>query len=356
MNDIRKANNRTVAICGFSTTTLGALKNIGPEVEVWTLNHAFVMDWAFPRFDRVFELHKREWYLRQGVHTLERYYEWLKQPHPFPVYMQDVEPEFPASVRYPIEEVNQFVFGKLLRGSERNLYYTSSFSYMLALAVFEGVKRVEVYGVDMLNDTEFNYQKPAGELMIGVALGHGVEVVLQPNCGLCQAQLYAYDRVPSADRKRAEELAGLYEREHERYKAAAESEAAKVNAFVEKDPKGYMQAAAYSAMYTGGGKILRHLLEGDAYYFGRQHLEDERHKYHKLEENALALTNEKHAAYLTYAALDTDGGAGRAWAEYQQARWSMYAYSGARQALQHLIDECDMRVIPDNLRLEIVDV
>src|SRR5574343_192141 len=104
---------------------------------------------------------------------------------------------------------------------------------------------------------------------------------------------------------------------------------------------------------ASGRKILRHLLEGDAYYFGRQHLEDERHKYHKLEENALALTNEKHAAYMTYAAIDTDGGAGRAWAEYQQARWSMYAYSGARQALQHLIDECDMKVIPDNLRLEI---
>jgi hypothetical protein len=33
----------------------------------------------------------------------------------------------------------------------------------------------------------------------------------------------------------------------------------------------------------------------------------------------------------------------------------MYAYSGARQAVQKLIDECDMRVVPDEMRLEIIE-
>jgi len=347
-------NNRTIAIAGFSSTTLGALKD-SRAGEIWTLNHAFVVEGSFPRFDRVFELHKYGWFLRNGQYRLTRYRNWLRQKHPFPVYMQKEYKSFPSSVRYPVEEVNQYIFGKLLRGEERNLYYTSTISYMLALAIYEQVQRIELYGVDMTNDTEYYYQKPGGELMIGVALGHGIEVALQPNSELCKAQLYAYDRVPAADRKRAEELAVLYEREHAHYKAETITMSELFNKRINKDPTAYMLAAANSAMYSGGAQILRSLLSGDSYFFGRQHLEDERHKYRKQEEHWLALTNEKHAIYKTYSILDTDGQTGLTWKEYLNTRWSMYANSGARQAIQKLIDECDMRVVPNELRMEIVN-
>lgn len=347
-------NNKTVAIAGFSTTTLGGLQTSKAD-EIWTLNHAFVMSFAFPRFDRVFELHKYGWFIRKGEHKLTKYYNWLRQKHSFPVYMQQVYKSFPSSVRYPREEVDEICFGKLLRGEERNLYYTSSFSYMVGLAILEGFKRIEIYGVDMTNDTEYNFQKPGGELMIGLALGHGIEVVLSPNSALCKAQLYAYDRVPSADRKRAVELAERYEKEHQRFKKETEIQAGLVNRLKEKDPKYYMMAAAFSAMYTGASMVLRHLLEGDDYYFGRQHLENERHKYYTAEEEWLAITNERHSAFKVLATVDTDGQTGKAWKDYLEARWAMYANSGARQALQKLIDECDMRVVPEELRFEIKD-
>jgi hypothetical protein len=347
-------NTRTIAIAGFSTTTLGALKDTQAD-EIWTVNHAFVMEWAFPRFDRVFEVHKYGWFLRKGQYRLVKYRNWLRQKHDFPIYMQKQYKSFPASVRYPVEDVNKYIFGKLLRGDEINLYYTSSFSYMLGLAIYEGVSRVEIYGVDMTNDTEYNYQKPGGELMIGVALGHGIEVALQPNSDLCKAQLYAYDRVPAASRKRAEELAVLYEREHARYKTIAEEQVKLVNSRKEKSPTAYLYASALSAMYTGGEKILKHILEGDEYFFGRQTLENERHKNRKAEEQWMAETNKRHAVYTTFADLDTDGNTGAKWRDYIEARWSMYAYSGARQAVQKLIDECDMRVVPDEMRLEIIE-
>jgi hypothetical protein len=346
--------NKTVAIAGFSTTTLPALKDSKAD-EIWTLNHAFVMGFAIPRIDRVFEIHKYGWFLRKGQYQLTNYRKWLRKKHPFPIYMQKEYKSFPSSVRYPIEEVHEYIFGHLLRNGERNLYYQSSFSYMMALAIYEGVSRIEIYGVDMTNDTEYNYQKPSGELMIGVALGHGIDVVLQPNSGLCKAQLYAYDRVPAADRKRAEYFADLYEKEHIKFKAETETQAALFNKLESTNPAPYMLASAFSSMYTGAARVMRHLLEGDEYYFGRQHLEDERRKYLKQEESALALTNEKHSAYKTYALIDTDGNTGRIWKEYIETRWSMYAYSGARQAIQKLIDECDMRVVPDYLRLELKD-
>jgi len=315
------------------------------------------MEWAFPRFDRIFELHKYGWFLRKGQHRLTKYHNWLHQAHPFPIYMQKEYKSFPSSVRYPIEAVNDLVFGKLLRGGKPNLYYTSSFGYMLGLAILEEIPRVEIYGIDMTNETEYWYQKHAAEFMIGVALGRGMEVVLHPLSELCKAQQYGYDQVPAADRKRAEELAVLYEHEHERYKATCEDLVDVVNnGRKEEDQTSYMLASAMSATYTGGAKVLRHLLEGDGYYFGRQHLEDERKRYRETEEHYLAMTNEKHSAFKTYAVLDTDGQTGRVWQEYLRTRWSMYAHSGARQAVQKLIDECDMRVVPDELRLEIKDV
>lgn len=342
---------KTVAITGFALPTLGALPNTQAD-EVWTLNHAFVMN--FPRMDRCFELHKKEWFLREELPSLQRYREWLQTPHPFPIYMQAVDPEFPASVRYPFEEVSQDIFSRLLRGTERNLYYTSSFSYMLALAIYERFERIEIYGVEMSTETEYGYQKPSGELMIGVALGRGIEVVLQPNSELCRALLYAYDRVPAAGRPRVEALEQYYLAEHERFHRAAGELAEAFNRRELPDPSAYMEAMARSAMNRGAARVLK-ALKASAYYLGRQHLERARGHYRDQEEHWLALTNERHAAYNTHAVLNTDDGAGRAWKEYLEARYQMYWQSGARQAIQKLIDECDMKVVDDPLRLEIVD-
>ncbi len=345
---------KSVAIAGFAFTTLDALKDSQAD-EIWTLNHAFLMAWAFPRFDRVFEIHKLDWALRPELPKSGEYEAWLKEPHPFPIYMQEASPEYPASVRYPFEEVCADVFGKLLRGGEMNPYFTSSFSYMLALAVYEKFERVELYGIEMATDTEYYFQKPSGELMIGVALGRGVEVVLQPQSKLCRAQLYAYDRVPAVERTRAEYLLGLYQKEHERYNQEYKDLREGFNQRQHNDEQALMKAHALTATYDGGAGMLHKLITEGEYYLGRQSLEKQRIAYRQEEESWLARCNEALAVYKTYTRLDTDGQAGQKWKEYLAARWNMYAYSGARQALQKLIHECDMKVVPDNLRLEILD-
>jgi hypothetical protein len=38
-----------------------------------------------------------------------------------------------------------------------------------------------------------------------------------------------------------------------------------------------------------------------------------------------------------------------------EARYNLYYYSGARMAVQKLIDECDMKVVPELLVREITD-
>ena len=346
--------SRSVAITGFSQFTSDLIKDTQAD-EIWTLNHAFVLGEQFPRIDRLFELHKYGWALRKGVHRLDKYYNFLRRKHSYPIYMQKQYKSFPASVRYPIEDVNDFVFGKLLRDDKPNLYYTSSFGYMLAIAVFEGFDAIEIHGIDMTNETEYNYQKHAAELMIGFAMGKGATVILHPRTELCKAQLYGYDRVPAADRKRAVELLNMFQTEHKRYHAESQTHADKLNSGLTRDGDGYMQAVAYASMYAGGIQYLENQLAGDEYYFGRQKLENDRRRYWAEEERLLAQTNQLHAVFESYSKLDTDGSTGKKWQEYIKTRSDMFAYSGVRQSIQKLLDECDMRVVSDTLRLEIRD-
>ncbi len=60
---------------------------------------------------------------------------------------------------------------------------------MLALAIYEAVtlkniKRIAIYGVDMGVSTEYNYQKPNMEYLIGFARGKGISVYVPPQCEL----------------------------------------------------------------------------------------------------------------------------------------------------------------------------
>lgn len=369
---------RTVAIVGFSYLTGDRISTTQAD-EIWTLNHAFVLtneniqseiertedqkriDYlkklpSLPRIDRVFEIHQLDWALRRGKYRLTKYEDWIKQAHDFPVYMQDHYPDFPSSVKYPLDEVNQNIFSYLLRDGNPNPYYTSSFGYMIALAIHEGTwTDIEIHGVDMGNETEFGYQKPAGELMIGVAMGRNITVHLHPDTQLCKAQLYGYDRVPSASRGRAEELLEMYRREHARYMQEQHSQAEILNGGITRDASGYMEACAYGAMYAGAIQLLERQLSGDEYYFGRQSLETLRHNHFQEEEKWLAETNRRHAQFDAYSKIDTDGQTGKVWQEFIEARNQMYALSGARQVAQKLIDECDMRVVTDQLRLEVRD-
>jgi len=64
----------------------------------------------------------------------ELHYEWLKEEHDFPIYMDDVYPEFPSSVRYPIEWAVD-TYGR---------HFTSSMSYFFPIAEQDGFDRIEI--------------------------------------------------------------------------------------------------------------------------------------------------------------------------------------------------------------------
>lgn len=55
-------------------------------------------------------------------------------------------------------------------------YFSNTVDYALALAIFEGFKEIDLYGVNMANGTEYAYQKPGVDFWCGMAMGKGVKV------------------------------------------------------------------------------------------------------------------------------------------------------------------------------------
>ena len=339
---------RTIAIVGFSNLTLPYLlaRDLS-DVEIWTMNHAFVLgEEKIPRIDRLYEIHKKEWFLRKELPSAQEYWEWLTQPHDFPIYMQEVDPAIPSSARYPYDEIVEDIFTPLKRGVEINPYFTSSVSFMLAHAIYERVDRIEIYGIEMATGTEYAYQKPGGEFMIGAAIARGIEVVLHPLSELCKARLYGYDLVPNIALPRTQELLSFYQQKFEEHKARMLATVEQYNQSENKDKDAVLELTAYTDAYYGAITVLERLMGESDYYLGRQNLERQATTYRSRMEYHKAITNMKRSEF--NATQDP-----KIWKEYLDARATMYANMGATQVVEKLIDECDMVVIKPELVLTI---
>ena len=179
-----KSKLRRLALVGFSNTNRDLAPFDNPDYEIWSLNHSWGMEFL-KRCDVYFDLHPHSWIVQAvGKSEPERQHlEWLQQPHNFPIYMQEKFPEFPASVRYPIERIRKKYAD----------FHTSSLSYMLALAIDMGYTWIEVYGFDMAADSEYNYQRDSAEYFLGLAMGMGIHIYVPDNCPLLKGRIYAFN-------------------------------------------------------------------------------------------------------------------------------------------------------------------
>jgi hypothetical protein len=193
-----------IAIVGFSESSRDLAPYNDPEFEIWACNHVYRF---IPRGDVWFELHHHDELAVKYGENWEEYREWLTE-QTMPVYMQEAYPEFPSSVRFPIEDVCQeFGFtesycegGPGVVGPRKEKWratFKSSLSYMLALALMqEGVKEIHIYGVDMIIDSEWGFQRHNLYLFMGWARGMGIKLVLPEESGLLKegtCDLYAYE-------------------------------------------------------------------------------------------------------------------------------------------------------------------
>ena len=166
---------KTVALVGHapSTRDMAPFKDGG--VEVWTMNDAFA--WI-PRATRWFEIHERSVYDNPARRTAG-YIEHLANFHG-PVYMQYPDPRIPNAVPFDMAAM-QAKYGTV---------FGSSFAWMIALAIEEGFKRIELYGCDLASATEYEEQRESTTYWIGMARGLGIDFYLPLGCPLLTRPSY----------------------------------------------------------------------------------------------------------------------------------------------------------------------
>ena len=171
----------TVAIIGSHPRTRKEFDFNRTDCDIWVFNEA-VSNKTLPRADAVFQMHEEAIWRNPGNRNDPHHLEWLNTQKDCVVYMQDEYKDVNKSVRFPLEEItDRFHIS----------YFTSSVSYALALACFQGYKRLELYGVEMETNTEYKYQRDGVTLWLGVALGLGIEV--DAHIGMFDQPLYGYE-------------------------------------------------------------------------------------------------------------------------------------------------------------------
>jgi len=192
----KRQGKKTVAIVGGDWTT-GSWAPWG-GIAVWGINELHGYPWyKVEGVSRWFQLHHKESFTRE--HHLN-HWEWLQEEHPFPIYMQQVYDDVPSSVKYPLREIQKELIGNFYRGEEKmEKLFTSTMSYEVALALYEGYERIELFGISLVLGGEYAHQREALAFWNGKADGMGVEVWMPEECALLMAPLYAYEEVRKGD-------------------------------------------------------------------------------------------------------------------------------------------------------------
>lgn len=141
---------------------------------------------------------------------------WLAvQAKNIPIWLMDAREEVPDAKVYPTEEVFQFFS---LDGRKRNTYFTNSISWMLGKAIMdltemkdgrrvakEGAE-IGVWGVDMMmaggEGSEYGYQRPSCEYLIGVAQGYGIKMHVPDESDLLKTAFVYGDAKSAVFRKK----------------------------------------------------------------------------------------------------------------------------------------------------------
>jgi len=229
--------SKKVAIIGFASSSRNLAPFDDPSFEIWGLNSLYVF---LPRWDRWFEIHPKAHFmkdLKRGELQMAGldHYKWLQdQPGPdkpkhSPIYMQEAYPEIPASVKWPRDEINRWTTAMFGPQAELD-YFTSTPGEMVATAIYEGYGEIHLYGVDLLQDEEYAYQRPSCEYWLGIARGLGISVYVPPASALLKANyVYGYTE-PAVEFGTLKPLVTFFEQQNAKMEQAQVQVAASVNA------------------------------------------------------------------------------------------------------------------------------
>ena len=177
---------KTLALVGFAPSTRKQAPWDDESITIAGLNEEYKFPWFKRKSGNLiwFQIHDRAVFSRPNNHNDPHHWEWLQEKHEFPIYMQQEWKDIPSSVNFPVEDIYK-EFGN---------YFTSTMPFIMAWAVLNGYKRLELYGLDMASGTEYLYQRPNMHYFIGFLRGKGIDIYIPPNSKLMKGYAkYAYE-------------------------------------------------------------------------------------------------------------------------------------------------------------------
>lgn len=177
-----------VAIIGTAPSSRDKAPFNDPSWTIWACSPGNMN--VLPRVDAWFEIHNNL-LLPENVSYGAPYIEWLKK-QTFPVYMQDAS-LVPNATPLPKDELVG-MFGKY--------FFTSSFAWMMAMAMKMGAAEIALFGVDMASKNEYILQRPGGHYFMQLAASRGIKVSVPFESDLAQPPaLYGFDQSTPFARK-----------------------------------------------------------------------------------------------------------------------------------------------------------
>jgi len=175
--------------------------------EFWGINYMWELEGFEP--DRVYDMHNLYWYRdSENIEKLVYHWEeWVTQPKDAEFWTVLDYPEVPDCKVYPVRDVIDTLLSDFKRDSDEGYkeiaFFNSSFDYLMAHAIYEHVKGIadhsviELYGWSMgwmghQSETEYRYQLPGLTFWTGMALGNGIEVVIDKDVGIFKSRMYTY--------------------------------------------------------------------------------------------------------------------------------------------------------------------
>jgi hypothetical protein len=177
-----------VALVGTAPSSRMLAPYNDPTWKIWACSPGNMG--VLPRYDAWFEIHGSLLW-PENKHYGEPYIKFLSELK-VPVYMQDKR-YCQNATPLPMEELVQ-EFGPY--------YFTSSFSWMLAMAMREGAKEIMLFGIDMASRDEYILQRPGAYHFFNEARKRGIKISAPYESDIMQPPgLYGFSEVTPFGRK-----------------------------------------------------------------------------------------------------------------------------------------------------------
>jgi hypothetical protein len=153
-----------VALVGTCPSSRMLAPYANGDWEIWACSpgNAFGL---LPRVTRWFEIHGDLGWAESGEWGASKYVDWLNEQD-FTVYAQNRE-YIKKAIPYPLDEMI----------AKHSLYFfTSTFAYMMALAIAEGAEEIGLFGIDMTLPNEYSDQRPAMQHFIVMCMAIGIKI------------------------------------------------------------------------------------------------------------------------------------------------------------------------------------